>query len=93
MQNSAIEIFEACNFQDLTSPHLAKVLRRSTISRNRQCASSTRLIPLMPAPRCTARVLTAIAGRFRKAASTRCFAEQVAALERLTAAAGISATR
>jgi hypothetical protein len=29
----------------------------------------------------------------RKATSTRCFAEQVAALERLTAAAGISATR
>jgi len=35
MQNRAIEIFEACNFQDLTSQRLAKVLRRSTISANR----------------------------------------------------------
>jgi hypothetical protein len=40
-----------------------------------------------------ARVWTVIAGRIRKATSTKSFAEQVAALERLTAAAGISATR
>jgi chemotaxis protein CheZ len=50
MQNRAIEIFEACNFQDLTSQRLAKVLRRSTISRKQAVRIIDALDPADAAP-------------------------------------------